>query len=78
MEDRFVEKTDVDADRINDPDRSIDYARDLLRESLTRNAQYLDAIIEDVGEQWIGYPDVFIDSPTTSRHDRAVNAVHQT
>lgn len=63
MEDRFVEKTEVDADRLNDPDRSAEYAAELLQQSLAKNSQYLSSVVPKLGDDPVTYPDLFIETP---------------
>jgi hypothetical protein len=63
LEDRFIEKTEVDADRLNDPQRSTEYARELLRASLTRNRDYLFSVVAEVPDEQVSFPDVFIETP---------------
>lgn len=67
LEDKFVEKTVVDADRLNDPVRSTAYARDLLRQSLSRNREYLLTAVADVPGEPARYPDTFIEMPDDER-----------
>lgn len=66
-EDRFVEKTQVDADRLNDPVRSTAYARELLLASLARNRDYLYSAVADVPEDRVPFPDIFIEAPADER-----------
>lgn len=63
LEDRFIEKTEVDADRLNDPERSAQYAQELLQAALQRNRQYLDSVVPAVADQRAPFPDVFIETP---------------
>lgn len=44
-EDRFVEKIDVEADRLNDPERSAAYARSVLSDALRESRSYLDRAV---------------------------------
>ncbi|WP_260508818.1 oxidoreductase [Mycolicibacterium farcinogenes] len=67
LEDRFVERTMVDADRLNDPERSTAYARELLRQSLTRNREYLLSAVPDVPGVPAHYPDTLIEIPDDER-----------
>ncbi len=67
LEDKFVEKTVVDADRLNDPVRSTAYARDLLRQSLSRNREYLLTAVAGVPGEPARYPDTFIEMPDDER-----------
>lgn len=67
FEDRFLEKTDVDADRLNDPDRSIAYARELLRAAVSRNKDYLKSVVEPVGQNYVSFADLFVDTPDDER-----------
>ncbi|MGV0779159.1 hypothetical protein [Mycolicibacterium sp. XJ775] len=62
-----MEKTQVDADRLNDPDRSTTYARELLSQSLTRNREYLFSAVAEV-------PDTRAPMPTPSQRSPAMNA----
>lgn len=48
LSDHFVERTEVDADRLADPERSATYAHGLLEQSLVGNAQYLDEVVPRV------------------------------
>lgn len=63
LEDRFVEKTDVDADRLNDPQRSIAYAREVLGAAVTKNKEYLKSVVEPLPQGSVSFPDTFIDTP---------------
>lgn len=63
LEDHFIEKSEVDADRLNDPERSIEYARELLRASLTRNRDYLYSVVAEVPDEQVSFADVFIETP---------------
>ncbi|MEW5808124.1 MAG: hypothetical protein AB1925_01605 [Actinomycetota bacterium] len=63
LEDRFVEKTDVDADRLNDAQRSIAYAREVLGAAVTKNKEYLKSVVEPVAGASVSFPDTFIDIP---------------
>lgn len=67
LEDRFVERTVVDADRLNDPVRSTAYARELLRQSLTRNHDYLLSAVAAVPGAPAPYADTFIEAPGDER-----------
>lgn len=67
LEDRFVEKTQVDADRLNDPDRSTTYARELLSQSLTRNREYLFSAVAEVPDTPAPYADTFTEIPGDER-----------
>ncbi|WP_255788298.1 oxidoreductase [Mycobacteroides abscessus] len=63
LEDRFIEKTDVDADRLNDPEQSTEYARELLRTSIQRNGDYLWSSLPEAGDGQLAFPDTFIEMP---------------
>lgn len=67
LEDRFIEKTEVDADRINDPDQSAEYARELLRSSRARNKAYLESAVPAVPEEVAAFPTAFIETPDDER-----------
>lgn len=67
LEDHFVEKTEVDADRINDPDRSAEYARELLRSSRVRNKEYLESAVPAVADEIAEFPTEFIETPDDER-----------
>lgn len=67
LEDKFVEKTQVDADRLNDPERSTTYARELLRQSLTRNRDYLLSAVPAVPGVPAHYADTLIEVPDDER-----------
>ncbi|WP_186446776.1 oxidoreductase [Mycolicibacterium porcinum] len=67
LEDRFVEKTQVDADRLNDPERSTTYARELLSQSLTRNREYLFSAVAEVPDTPAPYADTFTEIPGDER-----------
>ncbi|MGV0772879.1 oxidoreductase [Mycobacterium syngnathidarum] len=67
LEDKFVEKTRVDADRLNDPERSTAYARELLRQSLTRNRDYLLSAVPAVPGVPAHYADTLIEVPGDER-----------
>ncbi|MDO3166660.1 oxidoreductase [Mycobacteroides abscessus subsp. abscessus] len=67
LEDRFVEKADVDADRLNDPQRSTEYARELLRASIRRNGDYLWSVVPEVGQDHVAFPDTFIEKPADEK-----------
>lgn len=67
LEDRFVERTVVDADRLNDPVRSTAYARELLGQSLTRNREYLLSAVPEVPSGPVTYADTLIELPDDER-----------
>lgn len=67
LEDRFVEKTQVDADRLNDPERSTAYARELLLQSLTRNREYLFSAVAEIPDAQAPYADTFTEIPDDER-----------
>ena len=67
LEDRFVEKTEVDADRLNDPAQSTAYARDLLAQSLSRNNEYLSSAVTEVPDEDVPFPDTLIELPDDER-----------
>ncbi len=67
LEDRFVERTEVDADRLNDPERSTAYARELLRQSLTRNHEYLLSAVPELAGESVTYADTLIELPDDER-----------
>jgi hypothetical protein len=67
LEDQFIEKTEVDADRINDPDRSVTYARDLLQSSRVRNKEYLESAVPAVPDQVLELPIAFVETPDDER-----------
>ncbi|WP_182652483.1 oxidoreductase [Dietzia sp. CQ4] len=54
MSDRFVEQVEVEADILNDPERSAEYAWSLLVESLRRSAEYLAQVVPPVGTKASG------------------------
>lgn len=64
LSDRFVEKTEVDADRLTDPDQSAQYARELLRASRSRNKEYLESVVAAIPDEVVRFPNVFIEAPT--------------
>lgn len=67
LEDHFIEKTEVDADRINDPDQSAEYARELLRSSRARNKEYLESAVPTVPDGVAELPTAFVESPDDER-----------
>lgn len=67
LEDHFIEKTEVDADRINDPDRSAEYARELLRSSRARNKEYLESAVPTVPDGVAEFPTAFVETPDDER-----------
>lgn len=67
LEDHFIEKTEVDADRINDPDRSAEYAREVLRSSRTRNKDYLESAVPTVPDEVAEFPTAFTETPDDER-----------
>jgi len=67
LEDHFIEKTEVDADRINDPDRSAEYARELLQSSMARNKEYLESAVPVVTDEVEDFPTIFIETPDDER-----------
>ncbi|CDO32047.1 hypothetical protein [Mycolicibacterium porcinum] len=67
LEDRFVEKTQVDADRLNDPERSTTYALELLSQSLTRNREYLFSAVAEVPDTPAPYAGTFTEIPGDER-----------
>lgn len=67
LEDRFVERTEVDADRLNDPEQSTAYARELLRQSLTRNHEYLLSAVPELAGESVTYADTLIELPDDER-----------
>ncbi|ODR17179.1 hypothetical protein BHQ19_29595 [Mycolicibacterium porcinum] len=62
-----MEKTQVDADRLNDPERSTTYARELLSQSLTRNREYLFSAVAEVPDTPAPYADTFTEIPGDER-----------
>ena len=67
LADKFVEKVDVEPDVLADPEMSLDYARDLLREALGRSAEYLGQAVPVVPSTLSGHRPQFIES---QGHDR--------
>lgn len=67
LEDHFIEKTEVDADRINNPDRSVEYARELLQSSRDRNKNYLESEVPAVPDEVAQFPAVFVEMPDDER-----------
>ncbi len=48
---------------MNDPVRSTAYARELLRQSLTRNSEYLLSAVAEVPAEPVPYADTLIEMP---------------
>lgn len=48
LSDRFVEKVEVESDILNDPERSAQYARQVLAETLRGSADYLGQVVPEV------------------------------
>lgn len=67
LEDRFIEKTPVDADRLNDPEHSAAYAYELLRTAVKKNETYLKSVIKPVGKDRVAFSDAFIATPDDER-----------
>jgi hypothetical protein len=67
LENHFIEKTEVDADRINDPDRSAEYARELLVSSRSRNKEYLESAVPEVPDEVAAFPKAFVETPDDER-----------
>ncbi|OCB22435.1 hypothetical protein [Mycobacterium intracellulare] len=65
--DKFVQKTDVDTDRLSDPARSTAYAEELLRAAVQRNDTYLRSAIEQVADEELSFPDTFYEDSGDER-----------
>ncbi|UOT06777.1 oxidoreductase [Rhodococcus opacus] len=62
--DHFVERTEVDADRLANPERSASYAHSVLEQSLADNASYLSEVVprivgtsNDLNPRFVELPD---------------------
>lgn len=67
LNDKFVEKTEVDVDRLNDPDASTEYAGELIRKSLRKNRVYLESAVPAAGGGRVSFSNRFIEHPDDQR-----------
>lgn len=51
VNDKFVERVEVDADRFNDPDLALGYAREVLHSAVTENQEFLDRVTPTPGQE---------------------------
>lgn len=68
LADHFVERTEVDADRLAHPDRSAAYAHGLLEQSLTGNARYLAEVVQRVVGESSHLDPHFVERPEDERN----------
>jgi hypothetical protein len=63
IHDKFVQQTEVDADLLSDPERSVDYACDLLTEEIRQNRGYLVETTPVVSGAPLQFNGNFIENP---------------
>lgn len=68
LADHFVERTEVDADRLAHPDRSATYAHGLLEESVAGNVRYLTEVVPRVEGRDTNLTPQFVDRPEDERN----------